>query len=302
MVDLFHANEDTDQCILETHCPNLKIISGSIKLPEIELNVENSILTRLKTALESLKFQFDFIIIDCSPSLGYLTLNSFVAADSIIIPVQCEFFAFNGLQKLLATIKSIKTNFNSTLDIEGVLVNMYDKRLSHSNHIINELKKHFQDLIFKKNIKRNISLSEAPSFGTSILDCNVTSEGSTDYLKLSQEIMKKQALKQHNPLGKKIPQILQDTNEEISFLDPQKERNLEYYKPFKLDNKNFKKLIGCTKKEVIVLLGLVYNDIQSNIWMYRISEKTSMFRKNFLYIYFEKNTVKHIQLKRFKFR
>ena len=302
MVDLFHANEDTDQCILETHCPNLKIISGSIKLPEIELNVENSILTRLKTALESLKFQFDFIIIDCSPSLGYLTLNSFVAADSIIIPVQCEFFAFNGLQKLLATIKSIKTNFNSTLDIEGVLVNMYDKRLSHSNHIINELKKHFQDLIFKKNIKRNISLSEAPSFGTSILDCNVTSEGSTDYLKLFQEIMKKQALKQHNPLGKKIPQILQDTNEEISFLDPQKERNLEYYKPFKLDNKNFKKLIGCTKKEVIVLLGLVYNDIQSNIWMYRISEKTSMFRKNFLYIYFEKNTVKHIQLKRFKFR
>jgi len=302
VVDLFHANEDTDQCILETHCPNLKIISGSIKLPEIELNVENSILTRLKTALESLKFQFDFIIIDCSPSLGYLTLNSFVAADSIIIPVQCEFFAFNGLQKLLATIKSIKTNFNSTLDIEGVLVNMYDKRLSHSNHIINELKKHFQDLIFKKNIKRNISLSEAPSFGTSILDCNVTSEGSTDYLKLFQEIMKKQALKQHNPLGKKIPQILQDTNEEISFLDPQKERNLEYYKPFKLDNKNFKKLIGCTKKEVIVLLGLVYNDIQSNIWMYRISEKTSMFRKNFLYIYFEKNTVKHIQLKRFKFR
>ena len=302
MVDLFHANEDTDQCILETHCPNLKIISGSIKLPEIELNVEKSILTRLKTALESLKFQFDFIIIDCSPSLGYLTLNSFVAADSIIIPVQCEFFAFNGLQKLLATIKSIKTNFNSTLDIEGVLVNMYDKRLSHSNHIINELKKHFQDLIFKTNIKRNISLSEAPSFGTSILDCNVTSEGSTDYLKLFQEIMKKQALKQHNPLGKKIPQILQDTNEEISFLDPQKERNLEYYKPFKLDNKNFKKLIGCTKKEVIVLLGLVYNDIQSNIWMYRISEKTSMFRKNFLYIYFEKNTVKHIQLKRFKFR
>jgi len=302
VVDLFHANEDTDQCILETHCPNLKIISGSIKLPEIELNVEKSILTRLKTALESLKFQFDFIIIDFSPSLGYLTLNSFVAADSIIIPVQCEFFAFNGLQKLLATIKSIKTNFNSTLDIEGVLVNMYDKRLSHSNHIINELKKHFQDLIFKKNIKRNISLSEAPSFGTSILDCNVTSEGSTDYLKLFQEIMKKQALKQHNPLGKKIPQILQDTNEEISFLDPQKERNLEYYKPFKLDNKNFKKLIGCTKKEVIVLLGLVYNDIQSNIWMYRISEKTSMFRKNFLYIYFEKNTVKHIQLKRFKFR
>lgn len=302
VVDLFRAKENSDQCILETHCPNLKIIPGSIKLAEIELNVENSILTRLKTALDSLKSQFDFIIIDCSPSLGYLTLNSFVAADSIIIPVQCEFFAFNGLQKLLATIKSIKTNFNSTLDIEGVLVTMYDKRLSHSNHIINELKKHFQDLIFKTIIKRNISLSEASSFGSSILDYNVTSEGSTDYLNLSQEIMKKRALKQQSPLGKKIPQILQDTKEEISFLDPQKERNLEYYKPFKLENKNFKKLIGCTKKEVIVLLGPVYNDIHSNIWMYRISEKTSMFRKNFLYIYFEKNTVKHIQLKRFKFR
>ena len=302
IVNLFRGNDDTAQCILETHSPNLKIIPGSIKLAEIELNVKNSILTRLKTALDSLKTQFDFIIIDSSPSLGYLTLNSFVAADSIIIPVQCEFFAFNGLQKLLATIKSIKTNFNSTLDIEGVLVTMYDKRLSHSNHIINELKKHFQDLLFKTIIKRNISLSEAPSFGTSILDYKVTSEGSTDYLKLSQEIMKKQALKQHNPLGKKIPQILQDTNEEISFLDTQKERNLEHYKTFTLDHKNFKKLLGCTKKEVIALLGLVYNDIHSNIWMYRISEKTSMFRKNFLYIYFEKNTVKHIQLKRFKYR
>ena len=302
IVNIFKGDNDLEQCILKTHSPNLKIIPGSIKLSKIEINVKNPNLKRLKVALDSLRNEFDYIIIDCSPSLGYLTLNSFVASDSIIIPVQCEFYALNGLQKLLTTIKSVKTNFNSNLDIEGVLVTMYDGRLSHNNHIISELREHFQGLIFKTIVKRNISLSEAPSFGTSVLDYKVSSEGSTNYLNLSREIMKNQTLKKQETLGKKIPQILQETKEDVSFIATEKERNLDNYKPFSLEHKNFNKLIGCTKNEVITLLGLVYNDIHSNIWMYRTSEKTSVFRKKFLYVYFEKNNVKHIQLRRFKFR
>jgi len=305
IVNLFLGDTNVHQSIIQTHSPNLKIIPGSIKLAEIEINVKNPNLNRLKIALDSVKSEFDFIIIDCSPSLGYLTLNSFVASNSIIIPVQCEFYALDGLQKLLTTIKSVKNNFNSTIDIEGILVTMYDDRLSHNKHIINELKLHFQDLIFQTIIKRNTSLSEAPSFGTSVLDYKFTSEGSTNYLNLSREIMKNQSPTKQEILGKKIPQILQETKEEVLLTSNstlQKERNLDNYKSFSLVDKNFTKLIGSTKNEVILLLGLVYNDIHSDVWMYRISERKSVFRKNYLYLYFEKNNVKHIQLRRFKFR
>jgi len=301
IVNIFQDDANLDRCILDTHSPNLNIIPGSIKLAEIEINVKNPNLNRLKTALDVLKNKFDFIIIDCSPSLGYLTLNSFVAADSIIIPVQCEFYALDGLRKLLSTIKSVRKSFNINLTIEGILMTMYDNRLSHNIHIINELKTHFEDLIFKTIIKRNVSLSEAPSFGTSVFDYKMNSEGSTNYLNLSREIMKNQTSSKQKSLGKKIPQILKDTEETI-LLDPSvKERDLENYKTFSLKDKNFDKLIGCTKKEVIVQLGLVYNDLYSDIWMYHIKDKVSLIKKNFLYVYFDKNKVNLIKLRRFKF-
>ena len=178
---------------------------------------------------------------------------------------------------------------------------MYDNRLNHNSHIINELKTHFEDLIFKTIIKRNVSLSEAPSFGTSVFDYKMNSEGSTNYLNLSREIMKNQTSSKQKSLGKKIPQILKDTEETI-LLDPSvKERNLENYKTFSLKDKNFDKLIGCTKKEVIVQLGLVYNDLHSDIWMYHITDKVSLIKKNYLYIYFDKNKVNLIKLRRFKY-
>jgi chromosome partitioning protein len=177
---------------------------------------------------------------------------------------------------------------------------MYDKRLSHNNHVISELKRHFKDLIFKTIIKRNTSLSEAPSFGTSVFDYKVNSEGSTNYLNLSHEIMKKQALKKETSLGKNIPQIMKETEETI-LLDPCiKDRNLENFKVFSQKDKNFDKLYGCTKKEVIDTLGLVYNDIHSDLWMYRIRYKRNLFRKNYLYLYFDKNKVNLIKLRRFK--
>ena len=203
IVNLFKGDANLNQCILETHSPNLKIIPGSIKLAEFEINVKNLDLNRLKVALEALKVKFDFIIIDCSPSLGYLTLNSLVAANSIIIPLQCEYFALDGLRKLLSTIKSVRKSFNQNLSIEGILMTMYDKRLSHNSHVIHELKTHFKDLIFKTIINRNVSLSEAPSFGTSVFDYKMNSEGSTNYLNLSREIMKNQTLTKQKSLGKK---------------------------------------------------------------------------------------------------
>jgi|SaaInl59LU_5_DNA_1037362.scaffolds.fasta_scaffold13961_2 chromosome partitioning protein len=300
IVKLFQGNSEIDQCVIDTQNPYLKIIPGSIKHAEIEIDVKTPNLNRLKTALDTLKNKFDFIIIDCSPSLGYLTLNSFVASDSILIPVQYEFYALDGLRKLLSTIKSIKKSYNQNLSIEGILMTMYDKRLSHNNHVISELKRHFKDLIFKTIIKRNTSLSEAPSFGTSVFDYKVNSEGSTNYLNLSHEIMKKQALKKETSLGKNIPQIMKETEEAI-LLDPCiKDRNLENFKVFSQKDKNFDKLYGCTKKEVIDTLGLVYNDIHSDLWMYRIRYKRNLFRKNYLYLYFDKNKVNLIKLRRFK--
>ena len=301
IVDLFQGDSNYDRCILDTHSPNLKIIPGSIKLAEIELNVKKNHLNQLKKALNTLKNQFDFIIIDCSPSLGYLTLNSFVAADSIIIPVQFEFYALDGLRKLLSTIKSVKNSFNENLTIEGVLMTMYDQRLSHNNHIAQELQTHFKDLIFKTVVKRSVSLSKAPSFGTSVFDYKVSDEGSTNYLNLSREIMKNKTSKKQKSLGKKIPQIMKETEETI-LLDPAvKERNLENFKTFSMKDRNFNKLIGCSKKEVIALLGLVYNDLHTDAWMYHITDKVSLIRKNYLYVYFDKNKVNLIKLRRFKF-
>ncbi len=300
IVNLFQVDLSADQCIVETHSPNLKLIPGSIKLSEIEINVENPNLNRLKTAVDSIKNQFDFIIIDCAPSLGYITLNSFVAADAVIIPVQCEFFALDGLRKLLSTIKSIKKSFNKDLNIEGILMTMFDERLSHNNHVVKELKKHFKDLIFKTIIRRNVSLSEASSYGTSVFDYKVSSVGSTNYLNLCREIMKNQTLVKQKPLGKKIPQIMKETEEAV-LLDPlTKERNLDNFKPFAFKDQNFEMLRGCTKNEIITNLGLVYNDLHSDIWMYRISNKLSLFKKNYLYIYFYKNKVKHLKLRRLK--
>ena len=202
-VNLFQGDAKAGQCILKTQNPNLKIIPGSIKLSKLEININNSNLECLKLAIKNLKDQFDFIIIDCSPSLGYLTLNSFVAADSIIITTQCEFYALDGLRNLLSTIKGIKKSFNSNLTIEGILMTMYNNQLSHNKHVITELRNNFKDLIFKTVLKRNISLSEAPSFGVSVLNYKINSEGSSNYLNLSREIMNNQTSKKRKFLAKK---------------------------------------------------------------------------------------------------
>jgi chromosome partitioning protein len=145
----------------------------------------------LKKALEPLRSEYDFIIIDCSPSLGLITVNALSAADSVMIPVQCEFYALEGLGKLLNTIKIVQTRLNPDLEIEGIVLTMYDTRLRLSNQVVDEVKTHFQDLVFDTIIHRNTKLGEAPSFGETIIMHDASSKGSVNYLNFAREILQR---------------------------------------------------------------------------------------------------------------
>jgi chromosome partitioning protein len=150
----------------------------------------------MKFALDSVKSKYDFVIIDCSPSLGLITTNSLVASDSVIIPVQCEYFALEGLGKLLNTIKIIQSGLNPELQIEGLLLTMYDMRLRLSNQVVEEVKMHFQELVFDTIIQRNTKLSEAPSFGKPVITHDAASKGTINYLNLAKELLHKNGLTQ----------------------------------------------------------------------------------------------------------
>ena len=179
--------------ILKTKSPNVDLIPSHIDLvaSEIELVDKESREYMLKKVLIEIQNKYDFIIVDCAPSLGLITLNALVAANSVIIPIQCEYFALEGLGKLLNTIKSVQKIHNKELDIEGLLLTMYDTRLRLSNQVVEEVKKHFGKMVFKTIIQRNIKLSEAPSFGEDIITYDATSRGARSYLSLGNEIIKK---------------------------------------------------------------------------------------------------------------
>lgn len=177
--------------IISTENPNLDLIPAHIDLvgAEIELiNMPNREYM-MRNALQPLKADYDFIIIDCSPSLGLVTVNSLTAADSTIVPVQCEYFALEGLGKLLNTIKIVQQKLNPDLTIEGILLTMYDTRLRLSNQVVDEVRMHFQEMVFDTIINRNTTLGEAPSFGQTIIMHDASSKGSVNYLNLAREIL-----------------------------------------------------------------------------------------------------------------
>jgi len=180
------------KAILKTNSPNVDIIPAHIDLVaiEIELVDREDREYMLKTALQEVKDDYDYIVIDCAPSLGLITVNALTAADSVIIPIQCEYYALEGLGKLLNTIKSIQKIHNPDLDIEGLLLTMYDSRLRLSNQVVAEVKKHFHNMVFKTIIQRNIRLGEAPSYGESIIAYDATSKGAINYINLAHEIIK----------------------------------------------------------------------------------------------------------------
>ena len=184
--------------IISTNSPNLDLLPAHIDLvgAEIEMiNVPNR-EHMMRTALGKIKDDYDFIIIDCSPSLGLITLNSLTASDSVIIPVQCEYFALEGLGKLLNTIKIVQSRLNPELSIEGLLLTMYDIRLRLSNQVVEEVKTHFQQMVFDTIIQRNTRLGEAPSHGETIIMHDASCKGAINYLNLAREILQKNEMTQ----------------------------------------------------------------------------------------------------------
>ena len=186
-------NTDVHKALKNTEIDTLKVIPSHINLVGAEIEMLNMKGREkiLKKALMPLKDEFDYILIDCSPSLGLITVNSLTAADSVIIPVQAEYFALEGISKLLNTIKIIKTKLNPTLEIEGFLLTMYDSRLRQANQIYDEVKKHFQELVFKTVIQRNVKLSEAPSFGLPAILYDADSNGSRNHMALAKELIER---------------------------------------------------------------------------------------------------------------
>ena len=189
--DVVIGNCSAKEAVIRTKYKNLDIIPSSIDLAaaEIELvDMENRAL-RLKNALATIQQDYDYICIDCPPSLGLLTLNALAACTSILVPIQCEFYALEGLSQLMATVRTVKRLYNSYIDLEGVLLTMYDARLNLTMQVVEEVKKYFPQKVFKTVIPRNVRLSEAPSFGEPVIYYDFSSKGSQSYLALADEII-----------------------------------------------------------------------------------------------------------------
>ena len=185
-----------EEAIQATETPNLDLLPAHIDLVGAEIEMVNLAEREYKMnqVLSQVKAEYDFIIIDCSPSLGLITINALTAANSVIIPVQCEYFALEGLGKLLNTIKIVQNRLNTTLEIEGILLTMYDARLRLSNQVVEEVRSHFGTLVFETIIQRNTRLSEAPSFGVSVIMHDANSRGAINYLNLAREVLHKNGL------------------------------------------------------------------------------------------------------------
>lgn len=190
--ELLENEVTAKEAIQPTSSPNLDIIPAHVDLvaAEIELVDFNDREIMLRKALAPIKDEYDYIFIDCAPSLGLITLNALTAADSVIIPIQCEYFALEGLGKLLNTIKSVQQLHNPGLDIEGLLLTMFDGRLRLSNQVVEEVRNHFPNIVFNTIIQRNVRISEAPSFGESIIKYDASSRGAENYLHLAHEFLK----------------------------------------------------------------------------------------------------------------
>lgn len=176
----------TDIKYLDLLPSHIDLVGAEVEMVNIEEREE-----KMKLALAEVKEEYDYIIIDCSPSLGLITINALTTSDSVIVPVQCEYFALEGLGKLLNTIKIIQTRLNPSLDIEGILLTMYDVRLNLANQVVEEVKMHFESLVFDTMIPRNIKLSESPGFGMPAITHDADSKGSISYLNLAKEILQR---------------------------------------------------------------------------------------------------------------
>ena len=196
LYDCMVNNAEGKDVILKTAIPNLDLIPSHIDLVGAEIEMINypNREAVLKNMMEALRDDYDFIIVDCSPSLGLITVNALTAADAVIVPVQCEFFALEGLGKLLNTIKIVQSRLNTSLVIEGILMTMYDGRLRLCNQVVAEVRRHFEEIVFTTIVHRNSRLSEAPSFGKPVILYDAASKGAMNYLNLAREILQRNNL------------------------------------------------------------------------------------------------------------
>jgi len=198
---------EPEKIILNTETPFLDIIPAHIDLVGAEIEIINlpNREKMMRKVIHKIKDNYDFIIIDCSPSLGLITVNSLTAADSVLIPVQCEYFALEGLGKLLNTIKIVQSRLNPDLDIEGILLTMFDQRLRLAKQVVEEVKTHFQQMVFETIIHRNTRLGEAPSHGETIIIHDADSSGAINYLNLAREVLQKNGMTNIDESDKQIP-------------------------------------------------------------------------------------------------
>lgn len=195
LYDLYIGTKTVEEIVMDTTLPFLRIIPSNIELigSELELAVKEGRETILKHALDPVRDNYDYIFIDCPPSLSLLTLNALVAADSLLVPMQCEYYALEGISMLLRTFNLIKDSFNPSLEIEGILLTMFDGRNILANQVADELKRHFGEKVYKTLIPRNVTLAEAPSHGKPVILYDIRSKGAQSYLELAKEIMKNEA-------------------------------------------------------------------------------------------------------------
>lgn len=191
--DCLIGEQEAKEVIIQTEFQNLSVIPSNLALAgaEVELVSVEGREGLLRKCLESIKDDFDYIIIDCPPSLGILTLNALAASDGVVIPMICEYYALEGLSQLMLTVKQVKKSYNSKLEVVGILITMYDKRLNLSKMVEKELKKYYKDILFDTKIKRNVRLSEAPSFGQPVFYYDKLSKGTEQYLSVASELIKR---------------------------------------------------------------------------------------------------------------
>lgn len=189
--DVLIEGEDIEDIILETNIENLDLVPSNVELAgaEIELTDKENREMILKEAIDKIKDKYDYIFVDCPPSLGLLTINSLVAVDSVVIPIQCEYYALEGVSQLMDTIKLVKKGLNSKLEVEGVVLSMFDGRTNLSIQVVDEVKRHFRGKVYTTIIPRNVRLAEAPSYGMSIVDYDPKSKGAKAYMELAEEFL-----------------------------------------------------------------------------------------------------------------
>lgn len=294
---LFNFSDGLELEPFVTNSSNLELIPTTIKLANLEINGKNLYGTNLelKMALDYLKKNYDYIIIDCGPSINFITTSFLCFSDSVLIPIQCEYFAHSVLSNLFKVILTIKKNYNNSLELEGILITIYDKRLISSNYIVSEIRKKFESLVFSTIIPRNIKLAESQLHEKTIIEYDATCIGAEKYLALASEIIENNLYMKPFKFDKKLHQIIEESssNKDLSSIFDQLPINKSNNR-FKLYSDNIHKLDGLSRSDIKAIFGDSFNYEHSNVWMYRLTAENNIFKKKFLYIYFEDNKVQKV--------